>query len=150
MNTLSGLFLSAAGKFSSRTAVVEDGISVTYGDLARGARSFASYLSSRGIKKGDRVAIFLPNSIEFVTAVFGVSLSGAVSVPVNSSFKTDEVGFYLEHSGAKLIVTGDELINTAKGASSGRGIEVISIKGEKAAWKFPGNHPEETVAADVV
>ena len=149
MNTLSGLFLEAAGKFSSRTAVIEGGLSVTYGELARSALSFASYLYSRGVRKGDRVAIFLPNSIEFVTAVFGVSLSGAVSVPVNSSFKTDEVGFYLEHSGAGLLVTGDELINTAEEASSGRGIKVVSIRGEKASWKFPGNHREEAVAADV-
>src|SRR3990167_1878238 len=149
MNTLSGLFLSAAGKFSSRTAVVEDGISVTYGDLARGARSFASYLSSRGIKKGDRVAIFLPNSIEFIEALFGVSLSGAVSVPINSSFKTVEVGFYLEHSGARLIVTGDESINTALKASSGRGIEAVSIKVDKAAWKSPGNQHDEAAEAGV-
>lgn len=149
MNTLSGLFLEAAGKFSSRTAVIEDGLSVTYEELARSAGSFASFLSFRGVKKGDRVAIFLPNSIEFVEAVFGVSLSGAVSVPINSSFKTDEVGFYLEHSGARLLVTGDELINTAGEASSGRGIKVVSIKGEKAAWKFPGSHPEESVVAGV-
>ena len=70
MNTLSDILLSAAGRFSPRAAVIEDGMSVTYGDLVLRARSFASFLSSRGIKKGDRVAIFLPNSIELVTAVF--------------------------------------------------------------------------------
>ena len=149
MNTLSGLFLSAAGKFSSHTAVIEDGISVTYGELARSALGFASYLYSRGVRKGDRVAIFLPKSIEFIVAVFGVSLSGAVSVPINSSFKTDEVGFYLEHSGARLIVTGDESINAALKASSGRGIEAVSIKGDKAAWKSPGNQHDEAAEAGV-
>lgn len=143
MNTLSGLFLSAAGKFSSRTAIVEGGLSVTYSDLARMARGFSSFLSARGIGKGDRVAIFLPNSVEFAAAVFGVSLSGAVSVPVNSSLKTDEVGFYLEHSGAGLLVTGDELMGTALEASSGRGVEAVSIKGDKAAWKFRGGHAGE-------
>lgn len=149
MNTLSGLFLSAAEKFSSRTAVIEDGISVTYEDLVRSARAFASLLSSRGVVKGDRVAIFLPNSIEFVTAVFGVSLSGAVSVPINSSFKTGEVGFYLEHSGARLLVTGDDLINTAAEASSGRGIEAVSIKGDKASWKFPGEYSGQPFDSNV-
>ncbi len=149
MNTLSGLFLSAAEKFSSRTAVIEDGISVTYEDLVRSARAFASLLSSRGVVKGDRVAIFLPNSIEFVTAVFGVSLSGAVSVPINSSFKTGEVGFYLEHSGARLLVTGDDLINTAAEASSGRGIEAVSIKGDKASWKFPGEYSGQPLDSNV-
>lgn len=149
MNTLSGLFLSAAEKFSSRTAVIEDGISVTYEDLVRSARAFASLLSSRGVVKGDRVAIFLPNSIEFVTAVFGVSLSGAVSVPINSSFKTGEVGFYLEHSGARLLVTGGDLINTAAEASSGRGIEAVSIKGDKASWKFPGEYSGQPLDSNV-
>ena len=143
MSTLSDILLSAAGRFSSRAAVIEDGVSVTYGDLALRARGFASFLSSRGIKKGDRVAIFLPNSIEFVTAVFGVSLAGGVLVPVNSAFKTDEVAFYLEHSGAKLIVTSDELKDTADEASSGKGVELASIKGEGAGWKFPGRFTGE-------
>ncbi|MEW6146044.1 MAG: class I adenylate-forming enzyme family protein [Thermodesulfobacteriota bacterium] len=138
MSTLTEILLSAEERFSYRTAVIEDGVSVTYGDLARISRGFASFLSSRGIKKGDRVAIFLPNSIEFVTAVFGASLAGAVSVPVNSTFKTEEVAFYLEHSGARLIVTSDELEHTASGASSGKGVKVVSIKGEGAGWKFHG------------
>lgn len=143
MYTLSDILLSAEERFSSRAAVIEDGVSVTYVDLAMRARSFASFLSSRGIKKGDRVAIFLPNSIEFVTAVFGVSLAGGVSVPINSAFKTDEVAFYLEHSGAKMIVTSNELKDTADGASSGKGVEVASIKGEGAGWKFPGRFTGE-------
>lgn len=147
MNTLSDILLSAAGRFSSRAAVIEDGESVTYGDLVLRARSFASFLSSRGIKKGDRVAIFLPNSIEFVTAVFGVSLAGAVSVPVNSTFKTVEVSFYLGHSGAKLIVTSDELSDTAFAASAGKDAGVESIKGEGAGWKFPGQFTGEDLDA---
>lgn len=149
MNTLSDLFLSAAEKYASCTAVIEDGKSVTYSELVQMAMSFACYLSSRGVVKGDRVAIFLPNSIEFVTAVFGVSLSGAVSVPINSSFKTDEVGFYLEHSGAVLLATGDTLIDAAGKASPGRGIEVVSIKGENASWKFSGEYPGQPLDFNV-
>jgi long-chain acyl-CoA synthetase len=149
MNTLSDILLSAAEKFSSRTAVIEDGASVTYGDLARISRGFASFLSSRGIKKGDRVAIFLPNSIEFVTAVFGASLAGAVSVPINSAFKKDEVAFYVEHSGARLLVTGDDLINTALDASAGMGVEAVSIKGSRAVWNYSGNHPSGFVDSTV-
>jgi len=149
MSTLSDILLSAAGRFSSRAAVIEDGESVTYGDLVLRARSFASFLSSRGIKKGDRVAIFLPNSIEFVTAVFGVSLAGAVSVPVNSAFKTEEVAFYLGHSGAKLIVTGDDLMNTALEASAGGDAEAVSIKGNAAVWKYPERRSGEFVDSTV-
>jgi long-chain acyl-CoA synthetase len=149
MNTLSYILLSAAGKFSSRTAVIEDGAGVTYRDLVRISRGFASFLYSRGIKKGDRVAIFLPNSVEFATAVFGASLAGAVSVPINSTFKKDEVAFYVEHSGARLLVTGDDLMSAAAEASSGSGIEVVSIKGDGAVWKCSGNSPNEFVDTTV-
>lgn len=145
MNTLSDILLSAGERFPSRAAVIEGGASVTYADLALRARSFASFLRSSGIRKGDRVAIFLPNSIEFVTALFGVSLSGGVSVPVNSIFKADEVAFYVEHSGAKLLVTSDEHKKTALEASAGKVIEVESIKGEGAGWKFTGQNPVEGV-----
>ena len=93
MNTLSDLFLSAADRYASRTAVIEGGKSVTYNELAQMAAGFASFLSSRGIGKGDRVAVFLPNSIEFIAAIFGIALSGSVSVPINSTFKEEEVGF---------------------------------------------------------
>lgn len=150
MNTLSDILLSAEERFPSRKAVIEGGISVSYADLALRARSFASFLRSRGVGKGDRVAIFLPNSIEFVTAVFGVSFSGGVSVPVNSAFKADEVAFYIEHSGAKLLVTSDEHKKTALEASAGKVMEVESIKGEGAAWKFPGEFAGEGVGGTAV
>ena len=136
MHTLSDILLLSEEKYSSRDAVTEGTASVTYGGLAQRARSFASYLMSRGIGKGDRVAIFLPNSIEFVTAIFGISFAGGVSVPINSSFKTDEVAFYLEHSGAKLLVTSDNLMKIALAASSGKRAKVESIKGEGAVWRF--------------
>ncbi len=112
------------------------------------AASLSSFFSSRGVGKGDRVAIFLPNSIEFIAAVFGTALSGAVSVPINSSFKIDDINFYLEHSAAKLLVTGDGLMSTASAASSGREMEVVSIKGADALWKFPGEYPVAPPAVD--
>lgn len=143
MDTLSDILLSAGERFSSRTAVIEGGANVTYGDLVMRARSFASFLRSHGIRKGDRVAIFLPNTIEFVTAVFGVSFAGGVSIPVNSAFKSDEVAFYVEHSGAKLLVTSDELMEAASGASSGSGAKAESIKGESASWNARELYPED-------
>lgn len=149
MNTLSGLFLSAADRYASHTAVIEDGKSVTYGELAHMAAIFASFLSSRNVKKGDRVAIFLPNSIELIVALFGTALSGAVSVPINSSFKEEEVGFYLEHSGAVLLATSDELEYAAGKSISGSGVDVAVIKGVSASLNFTGDYSVEYTASNV-
>jgi long-chain acyl-CoA synthetase len=139
--------LSAAYRYASRTAVIEDGKSVTYKELAQMASGFASFLSSRGIGKGDRVAVFLPNSIELIAAIFGTALSGSVSVPIDSTFKEQEVGFYLKHSGAALLATSDGLGHVARKSRSG--VDIALIKGASTPWKFNDDISGEFLVPDI-
>ena len=83
------------------TALVEvSGSSVSYGELWERSARVAGGLRSAGVSPGDRVALRLANSIDWVLAFFGVQLLGAVVVPVNTRFTEDEVGYVLKDSGA--------------------------------------------------
>lgn len=150
MNTVPSLFFSAVENFSDHTALIEDKRRVSYGELGKMARNFSSFLSGRGVGKGDRVAIFLPNSLEFAASFFGAASIGAVSVPINSTFKDDEVRFYVEHSEPRLLVTDESLKSTAEKSASMTDTAVIVVKGESVDWEFSGEISQAQVKTDVM
>jgi long-chain acyl-CoA synthetase len=83
------------------TALVEvGGPSIDYGELWERSARVAGGLRAAGVARGDRVALRLANSIDWVLAFFGAQLLGAVVVPVNTRFTEDEVGYVLKDSGA--------------------------------------------------
>jgi long-chain acyl-CoA synthetase len=87
------------------TAVVEiGGESLTYGELWDRAAQVAGGLKARGVERGDRVAIRLPNGTDWVLAFFGAQLAGAVVVPVNMRFREPEVAYVIEDSGAAFTI----------------------------------------------
>jgi acetyl-CoA synthetase len=85
----------------------EDGhtASYTFETLARRAAQFANLLADLGVAPGDRVAIMLDPSVEFVAAFFGTMKHGAVAVPCSELFGPDALRFRLEDSGASVLVT---------------------------------------------
>jgi acyl-CoA synthetase (AMP-forming)/AMP-acid ligase II len=95
------LLRASVDRDASAPAVVElGGASLTYRELWEGAERVAGGLSAAGIERGDRVAIRLPNGIEWVLAFFGAQLAGAAVVPVNTRFTEEEVEYVLRDSGA--------------------------------------------------
>ncbi|HEV3048631.1 MAG TPA: AMP-binding protein [Solirubrobacteraceae bacterium] len=84
------------------TALVEvGGPRISYGELWRRAARVAGGLRASGVQRGDRVAIRLPNGIDWVLAFFGAQLLGAVAVPVNTRLAAEEVAYVIEDSGAR-------------------------------------------------
>jgi acyl-CoA synthetase (AMP-forming)/AMP-acid ligase II len=82
-------------------AIVEvGGRSLSYGELWDGAARVAGGLRDKGVGRGERVAIRLPNGADWVLAFFGAQLLGAVVVPVNTRFTDDEAAYVVEDSGA--------------------------------------------------
>lgn len=79
-------------------------LAVTYGQLDEQTKRFAALLKARGIQPGDRVAIMLPNVPHFPIAYYGALRAGAVVVPMNVLLKGREIAFYLQDSGAKVLV----------------------------------------------
>ncbi len=132
MSTVRELFLSSVKNFPDKTAVVEDNKRISYRELGSMVDSFSSFLTSMGINKGDTVAILLPNSIEFVVAFFSIASLGAVSVPVSTAFKKEEIAFYVNHSSAKLVITQEKLKPIAEEAVSDNNSSVVVVKGRES------------------
>ncbi len=82
----------------------------TYGELDDRARRASHALHALGVRRGDRVAIMVPNSIEFFEAAHGAGRLGAIAVPVNVHFKADEAGWIVADSGAAAVVVEESLL----------------------------------------
>lgn len=102
---LSRLLEEKAEEYPKRTALVYEGKNITFQELNRSVNRLANGLKNLGIEKGDRVAIMLPNSPEFVYSFFACQRLGAVAVPFNTMYKGGEILYILKDSGAKAIIT---------------------------------------------
>ncbi len=87
-----------------KTALLVDGEKISYGALLSQVESVAALLAEQGVGRGERVALFLRNSPEFVYALFAISKLGAVVVPINTFLKSKELDYILQDSGAKALV----------------------------------------------
>ena len=141
MYTVPDLFKNSVGRFSQSEALVDGSVRVTYSELSLLVDKLSAYLSSHGVKKGDKIIILLPNSIEFVVSFFAVSEVGAVSVPISTAFKKEEIEFYIQHSGAGLVLTDKEHEHLLKDSTIS-GIQVLVVTGTGADWQgFDGPKP---------
>src|SRR5437660_3576913 len=97
-------WLSRAGLSHPGLATVGYGPRVvqSYGDLAERAARLASALHRLGLKPGDRVAIIAKNCVEYVEAIYGIWHAGLAAVPANAKLHGRELGYILEHSGARI------------------------------------------------
>ncbi|HEY4607965.1 MAG TPA: AMP-binding protein, partial [Ilumatobacteraceae bacterium] len=82
---------------------------ITYAEMAQRARAQAAALDGMGIGVGERVAILSQNSARLLTALFGVSGSGRVLVPINFRLAAEEVKYIVGHSGARILMVDPEL-----------------------------------------
>lgn len=85
------MLLSSASRYPDREALVHGSVRLTYGELAAKVRALASGLREAGLKRGERVGIYLDASIAQVISIFGVSQAGGVFVPANASLMCDQV-----------------------------------------------------------
>lgn len=103
---LAQAFLESAARHADKTAVFWGDDLFTYRHLATQSRHIARRLVGElGVQPGDRVALWLNNCPEFISALFGALQAGAVVVPVNCFLKADEVAYILDDSGARVLVT---------------------------------------------
>ncbi|WP_328554940.1 fatty acid--CoA ligase family protein [Streptomyces sp. NBC_00358] len=102
-----GLVRSAAARFADREAVVEGRTRISYEELgARVERAAAACVAS-GVRVGDRVAVWAPNTLDWIVSALGAVSAGAVLVPLNTRFKGAEAAYVLARSRARLLfVTG--------------------------------------------
>ncbi|GGQ33562.1 FadD3 family acyl-CoA ligase [Streptomyces mutabilis] len=122
------LVRSAADRFGDAEAVVDGEQRLTFTELADRARRTAGAFASAGVGPGDRVALWAPNSAEWIVAAFGLLTAGGVLVPVNTRFLEDEAHDIVVRSGAKaLLVQNGFLDRTFTGPP---GVPVIDLRND--------------------
>src|SRR4051812_35653194 len=98
------LFEKNAATFRDRPAFHNMGRTITFGELERMARDFGAWLQARGLRKGARVAVMMPNCLQYPVCVFGILRAGCVVVNVNPLYTPRELEHQLKDSGAEAIV----------------------------------------------
>src|SRR5215510_11206686 len=98
------LFEAGIKKYADRPAFTNMGKTITYAELDAQSRAFGAWLQSKGLPKGARVAIMMPNCLQYPVAMFGVLRAGCTVVNVNPLYTARELEHQLKDSGAEAIV----------------------------------------------
>lgn len=123
------VFRESVQKYCGRAAYVSIGTEMTYGECETLATRFAAWLQACGVRKGDRVAIMLPNSLQYPVCLFGTLLAGAIVVNVNPLYTASELAHQLRDSGAQTIVVLENFARTLEQALPGTGVRNIVLTG---------------------
>ena len=111
--SLIDLFEQAAQRYADRPAFISMGQAMSFRKLEQRSRAFAAYLQQTlGLSKGDRVAIMMPNLLQYPIALFGILRAGMVVVNVNPLYTPRELEHQLNDSGAKAIVIVSNFAHT--------------------------------------
>ncbi len=112
--------------------IIADGRTHTWAEVDRAVDAFATGLLSRGLHAGDRVAMLLGNSYEFVIAYYGVARAGLVSVPMNPAYTSAEVAVLLADSGARLLLVQGSTSSTGEDSADPLpGCEVLDVHSDE-------------------
>jgi long-chain acyl-CoA synthetase len=124
----------SAKEFPDRVYTVFSDTGRTFAQVKDTADRIANFLAGRGIRKGDRVAIFLPNLPHYPPVYFGILKAGAVGVTCNPLYKAQELQHQLKDCGAKVVFCMDHpgFYPTTVKAIEGTGVETVVICGVKS------------------
>ena len=123
----------SAARWGEKTAVIYKDRGISFRELAEKVDSLATALADMGIRKGDRVALFLPNSPEFIIGFFGIVKAGGVPTSMNPSYKEREVAHQYADSEAKVIIAHEGLYPVVRKAAREVPIANIILVGERGA-----------------
>jgi len=152
---LSQLMEAAAARFPDRVAVEDEaGRALSFASLAQGADRLATRLARWGVNRGDRVGLWLPKSLEAVTAIHGILRSGAAYVPVDPSGPALRAASIFAAGGVKAVVTASSLAAALREAWAGPGSlpRLIIVETEHAhahpAQEFSSSRPSSREPGD--
>ncbi|MFI6856056.1 FadD3 family acyl-CoA ligase [Streptomyces sp. NPDC050416] len=128
--SIPGLVRTAAERYTDVEAVVEGRTRITYAELGARVERAAAACLAHGIRPGDRVGIWAPNTLDWIAGALGAVSAGAVLVPLNTRFKGTEAADVLRRSGARLLFVTGTFLGTSYVASLRR-----------AAGQGPGTGP---------
>ena len=121
------MFEADSRRFAERPGYVSLGTALTYGNVLAAAKAFGAWLQYIGVQPGDRVALMMPNSLQYPTALFGVLFAGAAVVNVNPLYTPRELQHQLKDSGAVAIVVMDMFARTLEQAREGTDVRHVVV-----------------------
>ncbi len=130
---LASLLTESAARTPELPAIRLGDTELSYGELDEGSARLATLLSEKGVGPGDRVGVMLANVPEFPIAYYGVLRAGAIVVPMNVLLKRREIAFYLEDSGANLLLAWHGFCAEAREGAADAGAELIEVEPESFA-----------------
>jgi long-chain acyl-CoA synthetase len=157
--SLVDLFRTSVSSSGSSTCIIYQGKSFTYQAVDELSDCLARYLVKRGLNKGDRVGILLPNTPAFVISFYGILKAGGVVMAINPSFRPVEVETQVLESGIRILILPDHVYPTLKGLVAETQLESLVVVGDQAADLQPGDlawdamlndHQEGEPLADLV
>jgi long-chain acyl-CoA synthetase len=127
--SLVALMEESFSKFADRTAYSFMGKDMSYGEVDKLSRAFASYLQGLGLAKGDRVAVMMPNCLQYPIAVCGILRAGLILVNVNPLYTPRELEHQLKDSGSKAIVIMENFGNTLQQCIGATPVKHVVLSG---------------------
>ncbi|MDS1139648.1 AMP-binding protein [Pusillimonas sp. SM2304] len=124
-DSLVAMFEESCSRYAQNVAYISMGVQMTYAELDARSRHFAAWLQARGVKKGDRVALMMPNLLQYPVCLFGVLRIGAVAVNTNPLYTPSELEHQLQDSGAETIVIAENFAHTLQKALPNTPIKTI-------------------------
>ncbi|MDW3645672.1 MAG: AMP-binding protein [Bacteroidia bacterium] len=114
-------------KYADQTAYINMGASLTFGEVDKLSRDFAAYLQNLGLEKGDRIALQMPNILQYPIALFGAVRAGLIVVNTNPLYTAREMKHQFKDSGAKAIVILDNFASKLDEIISDTDIEHVIL-----------------------
>lgn len=123
--TLVDLFEEAFEKYTQKPAFSCMGKELTYGQVDKMSRQFGAYLQSRGLERGDKIAIMMPNLLQYPIALFGALRAGLVVVNTNPLYTPREMHHQFTDAGVKAVVIAENFAANLQKIMDDTGIKVV-------------------------
>jgi len=144
--TLQDIWANTVGRFPNKTAVICEGEAFTYREIDGAIARVGQVLRARfGLRRGDRIAVAMPNSLEFFLAYWATVLSGGVIVPINTRLRAEEMEYVIANADARALLVHKSVWPAIEAALAKTGAQRLVT----ADFELPGHTTwEEVVAGD--
>jgi long-chain acyl-CoA synthetase len=137
LRSLKELHEQSCAAHAERKAYTQMGTSISYRELERLTRAFAAWLQRAGLRKGDRIAIMLPNCLQYPIAMFGALRAGLVVVNTNPLYTPPELEHQLKDSGAAAIVVLENFAHNLETVLARTGVQRVLVTAAGDFLSFP-------------
>ncbi len=131
------IFEESCNRYRDRGAFVNMGTKMTYGELDHATRKFAAWLQRQGLNSGDRIALMMPNILQYPVALFGALRAGLVVVNTNPMYTARELKHQLLDSGARAIVVVENFASVLEEVREEVPLEIVITTAIGDLLNFP-------------